>query len=169
MAGKDSTQHWLDRNRPPRVQITYDVETGGASEKKELPMVMGILADLSGNLPDTKPAKMKERKFVEIDRDNLNTVMKRITPRVKLEIADAAGAKTPVELKLESMDDFDPKNLVTQVDSLKVLFERRRALNDMLAKLDGNDQLEAALQKVIEDKTFLDALKTQLEAEIAKL
>lgn len=169
MAGKDSTQHWLDRNRPPRVQITYDVETGGASEKKELPMVMGILADLSGNLPDSKPAKMKERKFVEIDRDNRDTVMKRIGPRVKLDIVDAAGAKVDVDLKLESMEDFDPARLVTKVESLDSLFKRRRALNDMLAKLDGNEALEAALEKVIEDKTFLDALKTQLEAEIKKL
>lgn len=165
MAGKESTQHWLDRNRPPRVQITYDVETGGASEKKELPMVMGIMADLSGNHPATKRPKMKERKFVEIDRDNLNAVMKQISPRVELKIE----GKEAIDLTLESMDDFSPATLVRKVPALDQLFQRRSALNDLLAKLDGNDDLEERLKEVIKEQKLLDELKSELETEKAKL
>jgi type VI secretion system protein ImpB len=165
MAGKESTQHWLDRNRPPRVQITYDVETGGASEKKELPMVMGIMADLSGNHPSTKRPKMKERKFVEIDRDNLNAVMKQISPRVELKIE----GKEAVDLTLESMEDFSPATLVRKVPALDQLFQRRSALNDLLAKLDGNDDLEERLKEVIKEQKVLDELKSELETEKAKL
>lgn len=163
MAGKDSTQHWLDRNRPPRVQITYDVETGGASEKKELPMVMGIMADLSGN-DDAKRAKMKDRKFVEIDRDNFDAVMKQISPRLQFKVGDK-----DFDLKLEKMEHFSPAHLVKEFEPLEELYRRRTALNDLLAKLDGNDELEEALRKVITDGDNLKALKADLEAEVKKL
>ena len=159
MAGKESTQHWLDRNRPPRVQITYDVETGGASEKKELPMVMGIMADLSGNHPESKIPKMKDRKFVEIDRDNLNAVMKQISPRLEIKTADLS-----LDLTMTSMDDFNPGELVKNVEGLKALFDRRIALNDLLAKLDGNDELDLRLRAVVEGEEMLKELTKQLDA-----
>jgi type VI secretion system protein ImpB len=145
----ESTQHKLDRIRPPRVQITYDVEIGGAIQKKELPFVVGILADLSGK-PENPLPPLKERKFVEIDRDNFNDVLASIQPRVVASVDNHLtkdGGKTNVELKFKSMDDFTPAQLVLQVDALKKLFESRQKLNDLLAKLDGNDALDGMLQQ----------------------
>jgi len=162
MAGKESTQHWLDRNRPPRVQITYDVETGGASEKKELPLVVGILADLSGNVQKGEPTKLKDRKFVEIDSGNLDSVMKQIAPT--LELKDKDGNKVATIPALTGMDDFSPANLVKKVDGLSELFQLRTDLNDLLAKLDGNDSLDDRLQKLLGDPKQVD----ELEAELAK-
>lgn len=159
MAGKESTQHWLDRNRPPRVQITYDVETGGASEKKELPLVVGILADLSGTPQATK---LKDRKFVEIDSGNLDSVMKQIAPA--LELKDEAGSVVAKLPPLTGIDDFSPASLVQKVDGLKDLFQLRTDLNDLLAKLDGNDPLDERLQDLLDDPKQVAAL----EAELAK-
>jgi len=138
----DSTQKWLGRNRPPRVQITYDLETGGAIQKKELPLVVGILADLAGDTKDAEPlAALKKRKFVEIDRDNFNDVLKSIGPTLTIK---------GKELKFNKIDDFRPESIVTQVDDLKQLLDTRQALNDLLAKLDGNDSLNAQLRRVVE-------------------
>ena len=146
----ESTQHKLDRIRPPRVQITYDVEIGGAIQKKELPLVMGILADLSGKPEEALP-KLKDRKFVEIDRDNFNDILKSIGPRVTMQVDNKLskdGGKTNIELKFRHMDDFSPLNIVKQVEALRKLFESRQKLNDLLAKLDGNDTLDHMLQTV---------------------
>ena len=162
----ESLQHWLDRNRPPRVQITYDVETGGAIEKKELPFIVGILADLSGNAADEKP-KLKDRKFVEIDRDNFNDVMASIAPRVKVSLPQALKDKVPDELKadgkletvsLTSMDDFDPLQIVKNVPYLERLYQTRRQLTDLLTKLDGNDKLETLLVGVMTETAQQQAL-----------
>jgi type VI secretion system protein ImpB len=147
----ESTQHKLDRIRPPRVQITYDVEIGGAIQKKELPLVMGILADLSGK-PEQPLPKLKDRKFVEIDRDNFNDILKSINPRVTCQVDNKLskdGGKTSVELKFQHMDDFSPLSVVKQVEALHKLLEARTRLNDLLAKLDGNDTLDQMLQSVV--------------------
>jgi type VI secretion system protein ImpB len=147
----ESTQHKLDRIRPPRVQITYDVEIGGAIQKKELPLVMGILADLSGK-PEQPLPKLKDRKFVEIDRDNFNDILKSINPRVTCQVDNKLskdGGKTSVELKFQHMDDFSPLSVVKQVEALRKLLEARTRLNDLLAKLDGNDTLDQMLQSVV--------------------
>lgn len=157
MAGKESTQHWLDRNRPPRVQITYDVETGGASEKKELPLVVGILADLSGT---PQPTKLKDRKFVEIDGGNLDSVMKQVAPA--LELKDAEGNLVANVPPLTGMDDFSPASLVKKVDGLKELYQLRTDLNDLLAKLDGNDVLDERLQKLLGSADDVKALSEEL-------
>lgn len=157
----ESTQHKLDRIRPPRVQITYDVEIGGAIQKKELPLVMGILADLSGK-PEQALPKLKDRKFVEIDRDNFNDILKSITPRVVCSVDNKLskdGGKTSVELKFQHIDDFSPLSVVKQVDSLRKLFEARQRLNDLLAKLDGNDTLDAMLQHVVGNADEMKQLK----------
>src|SRR5271163_3419574 len=113
----ESTQHKLDRVRRPRVQITYDVEVGGAIQKKELPLVVGVLADLSGK-PSQPLPKLKDRKFVEIDRDNFNAVMAASTPRLAYQVPNKltkAGGFVNAELKFSSMEDFEPQNLVKQV------------------------------------------------------
>jgi type VI secretion system protein ImpB len=161
----ESLQHKLDRIRPPRVQITYDVEIGGAIQKKELPLVMGILADLSGK-PDQPLPKLKDRKFVDIDRDNFDDVLKSITPVISATVANKLskdGGTTSVKLKFQKMDDFSPLNVVMQVDALKQLFESRQKLNDLLAKLDGNDTLDNMLQQVVSNPDEMKQLKAANE------
>jgi type VI secretion system protein ImpB len=146
----ESTQKKLTRIRPPRVQITYDVETGGAIEKKELPLVVGILADLAGK-QENPMAPIKARKFVEIDRDNFNDVMASIGPRLAFAVDNKLKddqTKINLELKFKKIDDLRPESIVQQVEPLKKLFEARQRLNDLLAKLDGNDDLDALLQGI---------------------
>ena len=162
--GKESTQHKLDRIRPPRVQITYDVETGGAIEMKELPFVMGIMADLSGNpeqpLPNLKDPK---RKFVDIDRDNFDDVMKGMAPRLAYKVDNKLtndDSKMGVELKFNSIDDFGPQQVANQVEPLRKLVEIRKQLSALLAKADGNDKLAEKLQDIIKD--------TELQQKIGK-
>jgi len=141
----DSTQHWIGRNRPPRVQITYDLETGGADTKKELPLVVGILADLAGPEAANDPerlATLKKRKFIEIDRDNFNDVLKSIGPKLTV---------NGTELTFSKLDDFRPEAIVKQVPGLKRLLTARQNLNDLLAKLDGNDTLNVELSKVVDN------------------
>lgn len=146
----ESVQKKLGRIRPPRVQITYDVETGGAIEKKELPLVVGIMADLAGS-PDLPVIPIKNRKFVEIDRDNFNAVCGSIAPRLAFPVANRLkddDTKFNVELRFRRLDDFRPESIVQQVEPLRKLFEARQRLNDLIGKLDGNDDLDLLLQEV---------------------
>ncbi|MEP6935851.1 MAG: type VI secretion system contractile sheath small subunit [Nitrospirota bacterium] len=162
--GKESTQHKLDRVRPPRVQITYDVETGGAIEMKELPFVMGIMADLSGNPEQPLPTlKDPKRKFVEIDRDNFDGVMKGMAPRLVYKVDSKLTddeSKIGVELKFNGIDDFGPEQVANQVEPLRKLVEIRKQLSALLAKADGNDKLAEKLQDIIKD--------TELQQKIGK-
>ena len=165
----ESTQHKLDRVRPPRVQITYDVETGDAIAKKELPFVVGILADLAGK-PEEPLAPLKKRKFVEIDRDNINDVLASTKPRLAFQVDNkltAEDSKFNVELKFNHMDDFDPANLVKQVEPLRKLFEARQRLTDLLAKLDGNDDLDRLLQEIVSNTDGLKEIKDATAVEAA--
>lgn len=160
----ESIQHKLDRVRPPRVQLTYDVETGGAIQMKELPFVMGVLADLSGKPVDTPPL-LRDRKFVEIDRDSFNEVMASLTPHLAFSVDNKLtndGSKLGVELFFKSMDDFTPVNVVKQVPELAQLFEARVRLNDLMAKLDGNDELDHMLNDVIVNTDTRNALIKEL-------
>jgi type VI secretion system protein ImpB len=166
----EGTQHKLDRVRPPRVQITYDVEIGDAIEMKELPFVVGVMADLAG-APETPLAPLKERKFVEIDRDNFNDVMASMKPRVAFQVANKLAdddSKINVELKLNSLDDFHPDNLVSQIEPLKKLFEARSRLTDIIAKLEGNDDLDALLQEVASNTDNLKELQKQTQKPESK-
>ncbi len=161
----NSTQHKLDRIRPPRVQITYDVETGGAIEKKELPMVVGVLSDLSGHREEALP-KLKERKFTQIDRDNFNDVVKSITPRLKFAVDNTVskdGGRMPVELKFQHLDDFHPANVAKQVDPLRRLLEARQRLVDLAGKLDGNDALADELRAAVSPDA-IDKLRDSLKS-----
>ncbi|MCY1525682.1 type VI secretion protein [compost metagenome] len=158
----ESTQHKLDRIRPPRVQITYDVEIGDAIEKKELPLVVGILADLSGK-PDAPLPKVAERRFIEIDRDNFNNVLASIGPRAAIQVDNTISgddSKLNVELRFNHIDDFDPVSIVTQVTPLRRLFEARQRLRDLLTKLDGNDDLDKLLQDVVANTEGLQEIKS---------
>lgn len=158
----ESTQHKLDRVRPPRVQITYDVEIGDAIVMKELPFVVGIMSDLSGKPAEPLPP-LKERKYVEIDRDNFNGIMKSIGPRLALRVDNRLagdGEKMNVELTFSNLDDFTPINVLKQVEPLRKLYEARTRLADLLAKLDGNDALDALLQDVVKNTGSMQEIKS---------
>jgi type VI secretion system protein ImpB len=161
MAKKESLQHKLDRVRSPRVQITYDVEIGGAIENKEIPFVVGVLADLSGK-PTEPLAKLKDRKFVEIDRDNFNRVLEGMKPRVAFKVDNKLGGKDDsqigVELKFKSIDDFHPEQVAQQVDPLRKLIDARKKLSELRNKLDGNDKLDELLQDVLSSTETLTKL-----------
>ena len=165
----ESTQKKLSRIRPPRVQITYDVEIGDAIQMKELPFVAGIMADLSGKPAEALP-KLKDRKFVEIDRDNFNDVLASCAPRLALSVDNRLAkddTKLNVELKFRSIEDFNPAEVVKQIEPLNKLFEARQRLMDLLAKLDGNDKLDALLQEIVDNPDNQKALKASTAAPAA--
>ena len=171
MPKKESIQHKIDRIRPPRVQITYDVETGGAIELKELPFVVGVLGDFVGKPEEPLPG-IKQRKFVEIDRDNFDQVMAGMKPRLAFSSENKLqddGSKMGVELNFKSIEDFEPDNIVQQVEPLRKLVEARQKLSDLLSKMDGNDKLESILNDVIansdKQKELSDALGIQAKEE----
>ena len=158
----ESTQHKLDRVRPPRVQITYDVEIGDAIQKKELPMVVGVMSNLSGK-PEEPLAKLKDRKFVEIDRDNFNDVLESCAPRLALRVPNRLSdddTQLNVELKFRDIEDFTPVNVLKQVEPLRKLYEARQHLVDLLTKLDGNDELDKKLQEIAGNTESLNEIKS---------
>ena len=160
-----SMQHKLDRVRPPRVQITYDVEIGGALMAYELSFVMGILADLAGH-PATPLPPLKDRKFIDIDRDNFNDVMASLNAQLPLRVKNVLGGSAPdhnLLLSFKSMDDFNPGNIIGQVDSLGEVYKKRVALTDLLSKLDGNDALDDELRNIVEDPATLSQLQKEIE------
>jgi len=170
MAKKESTQHKLDRVRAPRVHITYDVDIGDAIEKKELPFVVGVLGDFSGNPLETLP-KLKDRKFVFIDRDNFNGVLKGIKPRLTYRVDNTLaknGTQLGVELNFNSLEDFEPQNVVKQVEPLRKLLEVRNKLADLRNKMGGNDKLEELLMDVLQNTEKLKTLGKEFgrEAEV---
>ena len=157
---KESLQHTLDRVRSPRVQITYDVEVGDAIEMKEIPFVVGVLADLSGK-PEEPLPKLKERKLVEIDRDNFNQVLDGMKPRLAYRVDNKLSdddSSMAVELKFKSMEDFHPEKVAKQIDPIRKLVEAREKLSGLLNKLDGNDKLDELLQEVISSTDSLEKL-----------
>lgn len=159
---EESTQHKLDRVRPPRVQITYDVEIGNAIEKKELPLVVGILADLSGK-PKENQAKLSERRFIEIDSENFDKVLESIAPSISVDVINTISnddKRLSTTLSFNKIEDFDPINVVKKVEALKVLFDARERLRDLQTKLDGNDKLDEFLKEVLSStEKDLEALK----------
>jgi type VI secretion system protein ImpB len=163
----DSLQHTLDRVRRPRVQVTYDVDTGGALEKKELPLVVGVLGDLSGQ-PAEPNAPLKERKFVPIDRDNFDEVLAKSKPRVATRVANRLtddDSELPVELTFDSLEDFEPEQVARQIPALNELLEMRTQLSNLLGKLEGNDKLEQLLGEVLENSETAKSLATDLGVE----
>lgn len=165
----ESNQHKLDRIRRPRVHITYDVEIGDAIEKKELPFVVGVLADLSGN-PENPLPKMKNRKFVEIDRDNFMEIMAVINPRLVIRIPNRLSDESPemsVELLFKSMADFEPQNIAKNIPSLAKLFKKRNNFKNLITKMDGNDPLEVLLTQIMKNNDNLQKLKKELDARSA--
>jgi type VI secretion system protein ImpB len=166
----ESLQHTLDRVRSPRVQITYDVEIGDAIEMKEIPFVVGVLADLCGK-PDEPLPKVKDRKFVEIDRDNFNQVLSGMKPRLAYRVDNKLtddDSKMAVELRFKSLDDFHPERVAEQVTPVRKLVEARKRLSDLLAKLDGNDKLDELLQDVLASTANIEKLGQEAGVEKAE-
>ena len=164
--GRESTQHKLDRVRSPRVQITYDVEVGNAIEMKELPFVMGVLGDLTGQ-PDKPMAALKDRKFVEINPDNFDTVLKGMQPHLAYSVDnklsdDPNAGQVKVDLHFESLDDFSPENVAKQVKPLKELLDLRTRLSDLRGTLQGNDKLDEMLFEAVSSTEARAKLKTEM-------
>lgn len=159
MVKKESIQQKLKRIRPPRVQITYDVEIGGAIELKEIPFVMGVLADLSGK-PAEPLAPVADRKFLDIDVDNFDSRMKAMKPRVAFQVPNTLTGEgnMNVELTFESMDDFSPAAVARKVDALNKLLEARQQLANLITYMDGKSGAEDLVQKLLQDPTLLQTL-----------
>jgi type VI secretion system protein ImpB len=165
----ESLQHKLDRVRSPRVHITYDVETGGAIEKKELPFVMGVLGDFTGN-PEEPLPKLKDRKFVEVNPDNFDAVLAAMKPHLAFSVEnklsdDPEAGQLKVDLRFRSLEDFEPENVAKQVKPLKELLDLRAKLSNLRSSLQGNDKLDELLQSVIRDTDKLAKLKTEIQAK----
>jgi type VI secretion system protein ImpB len=163
---RQSTQHKLDRVRPPRVQITYDVEVGDAIEVKELPFVMGVMGDFSG-MPTEPLARLKERKFVEVNPDNFDSVLANMKPHLAYSVEnklseDPNAGNLKVNLDFKSMDDFAPENVARQVGPLRELLELRDRLRDLRGNMQGNDKLEEMLREAVTDKDKLAKLKAEM-------
>ena len=163
---RDSMQHKLDRVRPPRVQITYDVEVGDAIEIKELPFVMGVLGDFTGQ-PTEPLAKLKDRKFVEVTPDNFDAVIENMKPHLAFSVEnklskDPDAGNLKVDLNFKSMDDFSPENVARQVGPLRELLELRGRLSDLRGNMQGNDKLEELLRDAVSDSGKLAKLRTEL-------
>jgi type VI secretion system protein ImpB len=165
---REGTQKKLERVRPPRVNISYDVETGGAIEKKELPFVMGVLADLSGQPAEALP-KLKERKFVEVTPDNFDTVLKSMKPRVQYavenKLSPESGTKLAIDLSFESLDDFSPEAVAKRVGPLRELLDLRTKLADLRGSLQGNEKLEEILQQTLNDAEAMQKLQSEVTPE----
>ncbi|PWF39404.1 type VI secretion system contractile sheath small subunit [Massilia glaciei] len=163
MSKRESVQKRLQKVRPPRVQMTYDVEIGDATENKELPFVMGVVGDFGANSA-LEQKRLKDRKFVGIDADNFDEVMKGIEPRTAFRVENAlggGGTQFPVELTFTSMADFRPEAVVEQVAPLRKLLEARTKLADLRNKIAGNDKLEDILNEVLGNTEKLAALGQQ--------
>jgi type VI secretion system protein ImpB len=148
------------RIRPPRVNITYEVELGGAMVMKELPFVVGVLSDLSGH-PKESLGKLKDRKFVEIDRDNFDDVLSSMKPRLQMRVDNTltGEGELAVELQFDKLADFEPESIVKQVEPLRQLLEVRGKLKDLQSRAEGNDRLEEMLNAVIENEAIRGKLK----------
>ena len=170
MPKKESLQHKIDRVRPPRVQITYDVEIGNAIELKELPFVVGVMGDFVGKPEEPLPA-FKNRKFVEIDPDNFDQVMAGMSPRLAYTVENKLqddGSKMGVDLKFKSIEDFEPDRVVQQVEPLRKLVEARQKLSDLRSKMDGNEKLESLLEDVISSAEKQKQLSEALNRDAGK-
>ncbi len=170
MPKKESLQHRIDRVRPPRIQITYDVEVGGAIELKELPFVVGVMGDFVGKPEEMLPA-LKNRKFVEVDRDNFDQVLSGMKPRLAYSVENKLqndGSKLGIELKFNSIEDFEPDSVVQQVEPLRKLVEARKKLSDLRSKMDGNEKLENILNDIISNTDKQQQLSDALGIEGGK-
>ena len=162
----NSVHDKLKKVRKPRVHITYDVETEGSTEVKELPFVVGVMGDFSGD--PTEPLKpLKDRKFIQIDRDNFDQVMRRMSPGLNMRVENTLqddGTEMAVQLKFESMEDFEPGRVVEQVEPLRKLMQTRNKLRDLMTKADNSEKLESLLEQVLQNQGQMEELSKELGA-----
>jgi type VI secretion system protein ImpB len=163
---RESTQHKLDRVRPPRVQITYDVEVGDAIEVKELPFVMGVMGDFTGQPTEPLP-RLKDRKFVEVNPDNFDSVLESMKPHLAFSVEnklseDPDAGNLKVDLNFKSLDDFSPDHVARQVKPLRELLDLRQRLQDLRGSLQGNDKLEELLRGAVSDPDKLAKLRAEI-------
>jgi type VI secretion system protein ImpB len=163
----DSIHKKLARVRKPRVHITYEVETGGAQIQRELPFIVGVLGDFSGD-PQQPLKPITERKFIQIDRDNFDDVMARMAPGLKIKVENTLkgdGSEMAVDLKFNKMEDFEPAKVAEQVPALKALMETRSKLRDLMSKADRSEELETLLEQVLKDENEMKKLQGQLDGK----
>lgn len=170
MPNLKNAQHWLDRNRPPRVQITYDVQDNGAMVKAELPFVVGVLADLQGDAdPNSPPKPLRDRKFTLIDQDSFNDVFDKIGPRLELDLSQADAELGTVTINLTDKDKsvgmkgFEPARVAGKIKPINDLLEDRKKLVGLLARLSVNPELSARLGILL----AVDETRKALEADVA--
>lgn len=164
----DSAQKKLDTVRKPRIHITYDVETEGGTEKKELPFVVGVMGDYSGNAPGVEKKALKDRNFVEINKDNFDDVMEKIEPGVRFKVdnvLEEGDKEMMVDLKFQKMEDFQPENIAKQVPALQKLLEARQQLEELLSKADLSQNLEAVLEDILQNNEKLSSLVSELKQD----
>ena len=160
----DSIHDKLKRVRKPRVHITYDVETNGTTAEKEIPFVMGVMGDYSGDNTENKKL-LKDRKFSQVDRDNFSEVMSKIDPSVSMKVEntlEADGSELAVDIGFKNLEDFEPQNIVNKVDPLKKLMDTRNKLRDLLTKADRSEELETILEEVLSNSGALSSLGDEL-------
>jgi type VI secretion system protein ImpB len=164
--GNGSSQDFIERNRPPRVHIKYEVHRGGAREVIDLPFVMGVLADLSGN-PEEPLPPVSERSFQEIDVDNFDATMKAMKPRVSFRVPNTltGEGELPVDITFESMEDFSPARIAEKVEPLRRLLEARKQLSNLLTHLDVRPGVEGVLEKLLQDPALMRALSSEASSE----
>lgn len=163
----ESVHNKLKRVRKPRVHITYDLETNGAVQSKELPFVMGVMGDYSGDNTKNKKS-LKDRNFTQIDRDNFNDVMNKISPSVNMKVENTIednGTEIPVDISFNKMEDFEPHNIVKKIDPLNKLMETRNKLRDLLTKADRSEDLENLLEEVLKSTDALSALQSEFSSD----
>lgn len=169
---RESVHAKLERVRPPRVHVTYNVEIGDAIELKEIPFVMGILADLSGQPADPLP-KIKDRRFVEITPDNFDSVLESMKPRVAFSVEnklseEANAGNIGVDLTFKSIEDFEPEQVARRVGPLRELLDLRTKLSDLVGTLQGNEKLERLLQDVISNSGKMEQMRAEMEQQKSK-
>jgi type VI secretion system protein ImpB len=167
MARSNSTQHKLDRVRPPRVHVTYDVEVGDAIEMKELPFVLGVLGDFTGQ-PEQPLPRLRERKFVEVNPDNFDQVLEGMKPHLNFSVENKLSEEQDapqlkVDLHFKSLDDFSPENVARQVKPIRELMDLRTKLADLRGSLQGNDKLEELLMDAVSSTEKLEKLKGEVK------
>ncbi len=162
-----SIHNKLEKVRKPRVHITYEVETNGASSKKELPFVIGITGDFTGHNTDNLKS-LKDRRFIQIDSENYDDILKRMNPQLSFAVENSMSddeTEMAVDLSFESLSDFSPASIVKQVEPLQALMETRNKLRDLLTKVDRSDELESILEDVLSNTDNLDKLVAELKSE----
>lgn len=167
MAKRESVQKKLQRIRPPRVQLTYDVEVGDGKEVKELPFVVGVLGDFSA-ASELEKTKLKDKKFINVDLDNIDEVMESLAPRAAFDVENTLteeGGRMSVDLTFTSMEDFRPESVVQQVDPLRKLVEARERLTDLRNKISNNERLEDLLEEILKNTDQVRKLSMEAEHE----